>query len=377
MGVENGMFKSEIGSGFEDTGGTPPPRIPRSTPPPRGVSEGDAMITKLTKCVNDLKAEEELRVKEAENVVKNKEREELLRFERAQLEQKLEFEKKIEESKKNQAPAKLAEAKGSETRHTKLPKLNIAKFNGSHTDWLRFWNIFEAEVDKCSDLAGVTKFAYLKDLLEPKIRASIDGLPFSSEGYGRAKSILKNKYGRTSEIVNAYVQNIMALPSVSGSNPVKIHQFYDKLLFNVQALETLGRLQDVNGYVRMSLDKLEAIRGDLVRTDDDWQDWDFPKFVTALRKWTEEIQFPSSRLTRARKVIFREEPRVTHSTTRDKRTGVPLGVFIAKTLTTSRSSATSSLTQLKGERSLSRSAYVLIAPNPITERRSARAEERV
>ena len=79
------------------------------------VSEGDAMITKLTKCVNDLKDEEELRVKEAENVVKNKEREELLRFERAQLEQKLEFEKKIEESKKNQAPAKLAEAKGSET----------------------------------------------------------------------------------------------------------------------------------------------------------------------------------------------------------------------------------------------------------------------
>ena len=28
MGVENGMFRSEIGSGFEDPGGTPPPRIP-------------------------------------------------------------------------------------------------------------------------------------------------------------------------------------------------------------------------------------------------------------------------------------------------------------------------------------------------------------
>ena len=27
------MFRSEIGSGFEDPGGTPPPRIPRSTPP--------------------------------------------------------------------------------------------------------------------------------------------------------------------------------------------------------------------------------------------------------------------------------------------------------------------------------------------------------
>ena len=127
------------------------------------------MITKLTKGVNDLKAEEELRVKEAENVVKNQEREELLKFERAQLDQKLEVEKKIEESKNNQAPAKLAEAKGSETMHTKLPKLTIAKFSGSHTNWLRFWNILEADVDKCSDLAGVTKFAYLKDLLERRV----------------------------------------------------------------------------------------------------------------------------------------------------------------------------------------------------------------
>ena len=29
----NGIFWSEIGSGFGDAGGTPPPKIPRSTPP--------------------------------------------------------------------------------------------------------------------------------------------------------------------------------------------------------------------------------------------------------------------------------------------------------------------------------------------------------
>jgi len=32
-GMGNGTFWSEIGSGFGDTGGTPPPKIPRSTPP--------------------------------------------------------------------------------------------------------------------------------------------------------------------------------------------------------------------------------------------------------------------------------------------------------------------------------------------------------
>jgi len=34
-GVGNGIFGSEIGSGFGDMGGTPPPKISTSTPPPR------------------------------------------------------------------------------------------------------------------------------------------------------------------------------------------------------------------------------------------------------------------------------------------------------------------------------------------------------
>ena len=31
--------------------------------------------------------------------------------------------------------------------NTKLLKLVITKFNGTHIDWLRFWNQFEAEID--------------------------------------------------------------------------------------------------------------------------------------------------------------------------------------------------------------------------------------
>ena len=64
----------------------------------------------------------------------------------------------------------------------------------------------------------------------------------------------------------------MALPHIPGSQPSKIHDFYEKLLSNVQALETLGKLREISGYVRMTIDKLEGIRGDLVRTDDDWQE---------------------------------------------------------------------------------------------------------
>ena len=137
-------------------------------------------------------------------------------------------------------------------------------------------------------MAAVTKFSYLKELVNPKVKTSIDGLPFTTEGYQRAKSILQSKYGQMTEIVNVYVQNIMALPVITGSHPKKIHEFYEKLLFNVQSLEMLRKLKEISGYVRMSIDKLQGIRGDLLRTDDNWREWDFPKFVEALRKWTEK-----------------------------------------------------------------------------------------
>ena len=71
----------------------------------------------------------------------------------------------------------------------------------------------------------MTKFSYLKELVDPKVRSTIDG-------YEHAKNVLKTKYGDDSEIVNVYVQNIMYLPVIPiihGTNAGKIHDFYTKL----------------------------------------------------------------------------------------------------------------------------------------------------
>ena len=50
----------------------------------------------------------------------------------------------------------------SSTIKEKLPKLVIIKFNGTHIDWIRFWNQFEAEIDKSNlPLSSISKFSYL------------------------------------------------------------------------------------------------------------------------------------------------------------------------------------------------------------------------
>ena len=73
----------------------------------------------------------------------------------------------------------------------------------------------------------ITKLSYLKELLEQKVRATIEGLPFTTEGYEQAKNILKTKYGKENEIVNTHVTNIMSLPVIYGSNPNRILEFYE------------------------------------------------------------------------------------------------------------------------------------------------------
>ena len=133
---------------------------------------------------------------------------------------------------------------------------------------------------------GFRKFSYLKAFVEPHVRKTIDGLPFTPEGYAKAKTILQDRYGRESEIVKAYVRAIIHLPNIDGVNPVEINNFYERLVYNVQSLESMGKLSQVCGNVALTIDKLCGIRGDLVRNDEEWQDWSFIQLCDALRSWT-------------------------------------------------------------------------------------------
>ena len=88
---------------------------------------------------------------------------------------------------------------------------------------------FETEIDKV-EISAIGKFSYLKDFLVPKVRALTDGLPFTTESYARAKSILLAKFGKPSEVTTAHIQCVTSLPVVCNSNPNKIHEFYEKFI---------------------------------------------------------------------------------------------------------------------------------------------------
>ena len=120
--------------------------------------------------------------------------------------------------------------------------------------WFQYWNQYKAEIDK-SNILQITKFSYLKKILEPSVRSLVDKLPFTSEGYKQFKGKLKAKYGKTSEIVNSYVQQIISMFTINSSSLSCIHLFFEKLFTHIQALETIGKITDINGYAWM-LDRL-------------------------------------------------------------------------------------------------------------------------
>ena len=224
-------------------------------------------------------------MEEIENEISRLKTKEEEKKEERRLEHRLLEERKIQEIKK-QMKTKEEENSICNTVKVRLPKLIITKFEGTHLDWFRFWNQFQTEINK-SDISPVSKFSYLKEFLPHRVRLLIDGLPFTNEGYNRAKAILENKFGKTSEVANAHMQNIIHLPRIHDFSLAKVHDFYEKLMNSVQSLETMGKLSEINGYVRITIDKLPYIRADLVRNDENWQDWKFPDLVQALRQWTE------------------------------------------------------------------------------------------
>lgn len=80
------------------------------------------------------------------------------------------------------------------------------------------------------------------------------------------------------------MQHIMQLPVVLWRNPVKVREFYEKLVTCVQALETMVTLQEINSTVFFLIDKIPGIRAELVRNNDNWEEWNFQRFVENPQK---------------------------------------------------------------------------------------------
>ena len=197
--------------------------------------------------------------------------------ERELLEERIKAELKLTEKK-------MEIERAEKKRRTKLPELKISPFKGTPGDWIRFENMFIAQIDK-SPLSDEEKFGYLLELVGPKVRDRLSNLKPGSVGYKTAWERLKTEYGHAKIFIAAHMDEIISLPVVRGTSYVKVREFYEKLSNNYDALQTLGEGECLKSFMTSTINKLPQVKPDLVRTDDDWEDWDMTNLLHALQKW--------------------------------------------------------------------------------------------
>ena len=102
-------------------------------------------------------------------------------------------EKKMELKRKCFEFSRDETVKSNEKASVKLAKLKITKFEGTALGQFRFCNQFEIETERVQ-ISPISQLSILKKYLVPKVRLLIDGVPFASTSYARAKSIVTSRY---------------------------------------------------------------------------------------------------------------------------------------------------------------------------------------
>ena len=118
------------------------------------IENFEPIITEMKTAMEEIKRETQRREENPILVAKQKLFQQEREFEQASFEDKMKQQRILAEVKGVETGPM---EKGKMETKVKLPKLIITKFQGTHLDWYRFWNQYEAEIDK-ADIDSVAKF---------------------------------------------------------------------------------------------------------------------------------------------------------------------------------------------------------------------------
>ncbi|XP_054706547.1 uncharacterized protein LOC129216358 [Uloborus diversus] len=161
--------------------------------------------------------------------------------------------RKLKEIKSsNNSQANMSEKLIHETKHVKLPKLNIQKFYGDCTQFYSFYNTFKISIHENETLSKTEKFNYLKSYLGGPAANAIAGFEISDENYDSALQILKERFGKKDVIINSHMNKLLNLSPVYKITDIpKLKRIHNEIEVNVRCLSALGL--ESNSYSAMLL----------------------------------------------------------------------------------------------------------------------------
>eukprot|EP00794_Sanderia_malayensis_P005751 gene5751-biopygen4665 len=121
-----------------------------------------------------------------------------------------------------------------------LPKLKLKKFSGEVTQWQSFWDSYKSAIHEEKSLNVITKFSYLRDLLEGSAASVIAGLPTTEVNYVSAIELLQRRFGDKQVIISGHHDALLRItPLTSSKNIRDLRELYDKVEVHVRGLQSL------------------------------------------------------------------------------------------------------------------------------------------
>ena len=133
----------------------------------------------------------------------------------------------------------VSEAPSTTNIEAKLPKIEIQKFSGGVKNWLEFWGLFKVTVEE-NKLADITKFSYLKSLLEGEAKQVIAGLAVTADNYKTACELLEKRYGGKDQLIYFHIQALLRVKASDKPSLTELWNLYDDVMAHVRTLEYMG-----------------------------------------------------------------------------------------------------------------------------------------
>ena len=128
----------------------------------------------------------------------------------------------------------------TEVRHKiNAPAIKLLTFDGTTAEFAPFWDNFESQIGKRTDLSAVDKLAYLKGQLKGTALADIKDYPSIEANYAIAVELLKGRYGDVKRIKRDLAKNLMSMVEAK-HQPSELSKVLTCMERSIRGFENLG-----------------------------------------------------------------------------------------------------------------------------------------
>ena len=143
--------------------------------------------------------------------------------------------------------------------HRKMPTIAIPKFDGKHSDWINYRDLFKSLVVD-QPINNIEKFSYLRESLLNDPLILIKNIPVSENNFLVAWGRLVEYYNNNKTIIYHHVQDLLAIKPMSSECQGELRRVLNQTIDSVDSLEALGGPVDQWDWilVPMTANRLDA-----------------------------------------------------------------------------------------------------------------------